>query len=82
MTTKRHFSRLRGTTTLALVIIGALISTACDTAPLPPPRLRVETRRSPVPPSPTKAGATAANTPQASKPEGNLNCQALVNAGL
>ena len=83
MTTKRHFSRLRSITTLALLLIGALISTACNSgAPSSAPATGGNTPVAGAPASPTKAGATAANTPQGSKTNANLDCQALANAAF
>jgi hypothetical protein len=83
MTTKRHFTTLRGTATLALVLIGALISTACGSgAPTAAPATGGNTPVAGAPSSPTKAGATAANTPQGSKTNANLDCQAIVNAAF
>jgi hypothetical protein len=80
MTTKRHFSSLRGTATLALVLIGALVSTACNSGvPTAAPATGGNT---PVAGAPTKTGATAANTPQGSKTNANLDCQALANAAF
>jgi len=80
MTTKRNFGGLRGTATLALVLIGAVISTACSSGV--PTAAPAKGGSTPVACAPTKSGATAANTPQCSKTNASLDCQALANAAF
>src|SRR6476620_8565490 len=79
MTTKRRFSRLHSSITLALVMIGALISTACNSGA---PATSGNTPVAGAPGAPTKAVASAANTPAGSTTNANLDCQAIVNAAF
>ena len=76
MTTPRPHTTLRGPVTVALVLIGALLGTACDGG---------SPRPSAVPTTTVASGAPRAATvvaPAGSTIKGNLDCQALANAAL
>jgi hypothetical protein len=84
MTIRRHNTTRWKGTALGLVLIGVLISAACDSGS--PASTPITTGNAPAAASPTsltQAQAPAsANTPQGSATNGNRDCQAIANAAL
>jgi len=81
--TKRHTTTLRGTATLALVLIVALISTACGSGSPASGSTAVTPATSGATTVPAgNAGASKTDTPQGSQTNNNLDCQAIVNAAF
>jgi Domain of unknown function (DUF4352) len=84
MTTRRRITRLRGTAALALILIGGLVSTACNSGgSAAAPVTREDTPVARVPAPSAHIGATAA--PGASNggtKAGSLDCQALADAAF
>lgn len=85
MITKRHTTTLRGTATLALVLIATLISTACSSgsgSPAPGSTAATPATSGATPAPAANAGASKTNTPQGNQTNSNRDCQAIVNAAF